>query len=113
MWSDRLLEDVSGVFVCDSHEVIVRFDADSRHLDNNVGMAMMSGYFPCELSEFWCAVRLKELKSQGTWTQNWIGLVDSWTGLWTEIWTDYTTIISNHSLMHITACPGPVHKLRT
>ena len=40
MWSDRLLVGVSGVLVCDSDEARVRFDADSWHHDDNVGMAM-------------------------------------------------------------------------
>ena len=61
MWSERVLVSVSGVFVCDSHEDRVRFDADSRHRDDNVGTAMTSGHFPRELPEFWCAVRLKEI----------------------------------------------------
>ena len=58
-----MLVSVSSVFVCDSHEGRVRFNADSRHRNNNVGTAMTSGHFPCELSEFCCTVRLKELHS--------------------------------------------------
>ena len=62
MWRERVLVSVSGVFVYDSHESRVRFDADSRHHDDNMGMAIMYGHFPCELSEIWCTVRLKEIK---------------------------------------------------
>ena len=42
MWSERLLVSVSGVFVCDSHESRVRFDADSRQRwkSDDVGVAM-------------------------------------------------------------------------
>ena len=42
MWSERVLVSVSGVFVCDSHEGRVRFDADSRHRDDKVGTAIAS-----------------------------------------------------------------------
>ena len=66
-----MLVTVSGVFVCDCHEGRVRFDADSRHRDDNVGTAMTSGHFPRELSEFWCAVRLKELMAS-----SWSDLAD-------------------------------------
>ena len=31
MWSEWVLVSVSGVFVCESHEGRVRFDADSQH----------------------------------------------------------------------------------
>ena len=44
MWSERLLVSVSSVFVCDSHEGTVRFDADARHRwegDDNVGVVMI------------------------------------------------------------------------
>ena len=72
MWSERALVSVSGEFVCDSHEDRVRFDADSRHRNDNLGTAMTSGHFPRELSEFWCPVRLKELMAS-----SWSDWVDS------------------------------------
>ena len=55
MWSERLLVSVSSVFVCDSHEGRVKFDADSRHRwksDVNVGVAMTWGIFLASYRNF-------------------------------------------------------------
>ena len=65
MWSERLLVSVGGMFVCDSHEGRVRFDAGSASLGSGERVSCGRGNdvraFPRGLSEFLCAVRLKEL----------------------------------------------------